>query len=266
MAQSNSELSTKLASGGAVKPTSFNEVMKQWHDRAAKSIAALCGSDVEANKLYVASVGHIVRSPGLMQCTPQSLQNCIMLSATTKLYPGPYQECAYVPYKGQASFQPMYQGLIKLAIRGQVAKSFSANVVYEKDFFEMEEGTNAYIKHKRFLGADRGQRVGCYALAKLRDEQTTFIFMSEEEVQSIKKRSQAVASGRSSPWDSDEDEMIRKTVIKRLCKLLPKGTEAQELIKAIEIDNANERPDFVKQPMLDVPAEEEMVALPEKTE
>ena len=255
-------LSLKLQEkGAAIKPTSFGATMKLWYQKTAPSLSALCGSETESKKLYVAAIGHITRSPELMQCTTESLQQCIMLSATTKLYPGPYQECAYVRYGNKAEFQPQYQGLIKLATRGGIARGFSANVVYEADTFDYEEGTHAKLSYKKFLGKDRGQRVCVYALARLDNGETAFIIVSIDEIESIKKRSKA-ATSKHSPWNTeDEDEMWKKTALKKLCKLLPKGTEATEFIKTVEIDNTSERPDLSKTPIMSFEDNSELVGV-----
>lgn len=255
MASSNEELSVKLQNAGAaVRPTGFGEIMKSWYAKYISPLTDLCGTKEEARKLYVAAMTHITRSPILMQCTPESLQSCIMQSATLKLYPGAYQECAYVPYKNQATFQPMFQGLVKLALNGSYVLDVNAGVVYSEDQFDYQEGTNPYINHKRKLATDRGQRVAAYAVATLRNNGKTFVILSKDEIESIKARSSAVKSGRSSPWDTDEDEMWKKTAIKRICKLFPKSTE---LAQAIEMDNAEERPDLAKNPIIEVPSVED---------
>ena len=58
-----------------------------------------------------------------------------------------------------------------------------------------------------------------------------FDVITKLEVDAIKSRSKAKDSG---PWVTDYQEMGKKTVVKRGCKLLP---QSPELVAAIEYDN-----------------------------
>jgi recombination protein RecT len=244
MAKDNAELSLKLSNAGAsLKPMGLFEDLRQWFSKALPSLSELCGTD-EAKKIFATARVQLAKSPDLLQCTKVSLQNCILQSMALKLYPGPMQECAYVKFGDEAVFMPMYQGITKLAIQGKTIRSVKANVVYERDEFDYSEGTEPYIKHRRYLGNDgeRGARVAFYATATVRNGAREFVIMSLAEVEAIRSRSRSAKSSHS-PWNTDFDEMGKKTVLKRMLKLLPKSTE---LAEAIEMDNALERPDLVK--------------------
>jgi len=247
MSNDNLELSAKLAANGAaVKPSGFLGVMKPWYEKKQQNMAELCGSSEDAKRLYVASMTYISNRPDLMKCDPKSLQQCIMQSATLNLHPGVLGECDYIVFKDQAKFVVGYQGLNKLAIQSGIVRSITANVVYSSDFFDYEEGTNGFIKHKKFLGnrSERGERLCTYAVALLTSGDTKFVIMTNEDVLAIKARSRAKNSDFS-PWNSDvdsEDEMFKKSAVKRLSKLLPKSTKAIEFATAIALDNAAENP------------------------
>jgi recombination protein RecT len=248
MSNSNSELSNKLvAQGASIKPSSFVGIMKPWYENRQQNIADLCGSAEDAKRLYVAAMSYISNRPELMKCEPKSLQQCIMQSATLNLHPGVLNEADYLCFKGKATFVCGYQGLIKLAIQSGIVSDISSNVVYAADVFDYQEGSNAFIKHKKFLGSrkDRGERVCVYAIANMVAGGVKFVLLTPEEVLSIKNKSMAKNSSYS-PWNSDvdnEDEMWKKTAIKRLSKLLPKSTKALNFAKAVALDNAAESPD-----------------------
>lgn len=252
MSNSNEELSTKLAANGAaLKPSSVVGQLRPWFygsdDKPGKiqNIIQLCGDEAEAKRLYVAALNYITNRPDLMKCDLRSLQGCIMSSAVLNLHPGTLGEADYICYKDQAKFIVGYAGLIKLATQSGVVTDISSNVVYTSDFFEWEEGTNAYIKHKKFLGSkkDRGERLCVYAIANMQSGGSKFVIMTPDEVMSIKSRSQAKNSSYS-PWNTDdEDQMWIKSSIKRLAKTLPKSTKALNFAKAIALDNSAEQPD-----------------------
>jgi len=248
MAIDNNELSTKLAANGAaLKPSSVIGIMKPWFEKKQQNIAELCGNPEDAKRLYVAAMTYISNRPDLMKCDPRSLQACLMQSATLGLFPGVLGEADYITFKDQAKFIVGFQGMIKLAVQSEMVTDIGANVVWEADTFDYMEGTGAYLNHRKFLGPrkDRGQRVCAYACANMRVGGTKFIIMTIEEVMNIKAKSKAKNS-EYSPWNTDvdtEDEMIKKTCIKRLSKLLPKSTKALKFATAVALDNAGENPD-----------------------
>jgi recombinational DNA repair protein RecT len=127
-----------------------------------------------------------------------------------------------------------YQGMIELAERdGRV--TVTANVVYEKDLFEWEEGTTEYIKHKPFFGKESpGEVVASYAVARYKDHRVKFRVCPLHE---IEKARAASKSGNNGPWKTHFSEMARKTAIKRLFKILPKSPE---IARAIEIEERAE--------------------------
>jgi len=162
------------------------------------------------------------------------------------LHPGVLSECEYICFKDQAKFLPGFQGLVKLAIQSGTVNSVSANVVWEADVFDFQEGSEPFLKHKKFLGPrdKRGERVCVYAVAALREGGSKFVVMTNEEVMNIKARSKAKNS-EFSPWNSsidDEDQMFCKTAVKRLSKLLLKSTKAINFAHAVALDNAAEVP------------------------
>ncbi len=59
--------------------------------------------------------------------------------------------------------------------------------------------------------------------------------MSKEQIDHIRSKSRGSSNG---PWVTDHDEMAKKSVIKRLCKLLPSNIKAIEVIhRASEIED-----------------------------
>lgn len=250
MAESNSSLSTKLAARGAeIKPLGLKGELLEWKNKNLPALQSLWGSKDAVEKLYIAVCYALSQNLELVKCSKESITNCMMQSSYTGLYPGALQECDYVPYKGKATFIPRYGGLVKLATNTGLYGGFSANVVYEKDEFEYEEGTSPVLRHRKFLGAHihRGERVCVYAVCKDKSSgEPIFVVLPIDEVEDIKRRSRASGSSFS-PWNNDSefdyDEMCKKTALKRLCKLLSK---TPQLARAVDADNKAERTDLAK--------------------
>lgn len=74
--------------------------------------------------------------------------------------------------------------------------------------------------------AERGPVAGFYAVAIFKDGATTFTAMSRSDVETVRNSSAGYrAKGANSIWETHFVAMGIKTVIRRLCKFLPKSPE-----------------------------------------
>ena len=178
-----------------------------------------------------------------------SIRNALINVALSGITLNPVLKLAYlVPRKGNCCVDVSYMGMIKIVTDTGSVKSLKADVAYEKDTFDIQLGSNGYVVHKPYLGADsRGRKLGAYSIAILNDNTEHIDFMRWDEIMAIKARSEAVKGGKGSPWDTDEDEMACKTVVKRHFKYLPKSERALMAAKAIDLDNQLNGIDFEKE-------------------
>ena len=113
--------------------------------------------------------------------------------------------------------------------------TIDAYPVYEEDEFTIVYGLHPDIQHKpRFNGPHFGnpdKLTGVYAVANLKDGAVQWDYMTRKEIDGIRARSKASSSG---PWVTDYVAMAKKTVIKRLCKMIPKSTE---IMRAIDLSD-----------------------------
>jgi recombination protein RecT len=180
------------------------------------------------------------RVPQLLDCNPQSVLRCIMTAAELGLEPGgPFGHAYLIPFKGVCTLIVGYQGLVELAHRSGRLLSISAHVVHENDPHKVKFGKRLILWHSPCLTGDPGQPIFSYAVAELKGGGIQAAVMTIAEIDRIRQRSAAVKSGRPTPWDTDEEEMQKKTVLRRLCKLLPKSAE-DRLARAFEIDDEEE--------------------------
>ena len=185
-------------------------------------------------------------TPALAKCDVPSLVGAIGQCAQMGLEPNTVLGHAYlVPFNtkrkdanGQErwvnSVQVIigYKGLIDLARRSGQIVSIAAHEVCENDHFELVYGLDEKLNHTPAMG-DRGEVVGFYAVAKLKDGGHCFEFMSVHQVEQIRAASQGFQQAKkynkeaSHPWMAHFVEMGRKTVIRRLAKYLPLSIEFQ---------------------------------------
>lgn len=161
---------------------------------------------------------------------PASFLNAIVQASHLGLEIGGTLGQAYlVPFKGEVKMMAGYRGLISLARRSGEITSINAEVVYSNDVFSLKLGINPDITHEPNIDGDRGTPKLAYMVAKFKDGGHHFEWMTIADVESVRKRSSAAASGRSTPWDTDYEQMVKKTVIRRCWKYLPMSIEMQSL-------------------------------------
>lgn len=172
------------------------------------------------------------RTPKLLNCTKESIAGAVLTAAQLGLEPGVVGQCWILPYGKEATFVPGYQGMVELAYRSGQIDYITAEVVYEKDHFEFELGTEPKLIHKPTTEEDRGELKYVYAVAKVKGSDTpVFKVLTRQEVEKVKKASKSAYS-EYSPWNTWTEEMWKKTALKKLLKILPKSTEMLQLLEA----------------------------------
>ena len=118
--------------------------------------------------------------------------------------------------------------------------------MHENDTFEYEYGLDPKLKHVP-AQKDRGNVIMYYAVLKLKNGGVGFEVMSREDVEKFAmKKSKAYRSG---PWQTDFDEMAKKTVLKKVLKYAPLKTEfaravaTDETVKSTLSDHMADEPD-----------------------
>lgn len=194
----------------------------------------------------------VSNTPKLGNCTPQSFLGAMMNAAQLGLEPNtPLGQAYLIPFENrkkgitECQFQIGYKGLIDLAYRSGEVKMIDAQTVYENDEFEYELGMDPVLKHKP-ARTNRGNPIYFYATFKLTNGGQGFQVMSIEDVQDhAKKYSKTYNNG---PWQTNFEEMAKKTVLKKLLKYAPLKTEfvrqvtQDETIKTKLSDNMEDVP------------------------
>jgi recombination protein RecT len=189
------------------------------------------GNEQETIRFKTAVVDYVRKVPKLLECDRISLLSAFVQLAQFRFMPSGVMGEAYViPYGKEAKFQIGYQGLVTLLYRTSQVKAISANIIYENDDFDYEEGINPKLYHKPApFGKDKGKEVGVYTVVQLEGGARTFKVMSEADVMQIKALSKAKGTA-DSPWNSDKDPfkgMWKKTCLIQHSKFLPKTADFQ---------------------------------------
>lgn len=162
-------------------------------------------------------------NPKLGSTTPQSFLGAMMTAAQLGVEPNtPLGQAYLIPYynKGtlECQFQLGYKGLIDLAYRSGEISVISAQVVHENDDFSYSFGLNPELKHIP-AKSERGEPTYVYAMFKTKDGGYGYEVMSIDDVRAhAKKYSKSYGNG---PWQTNFEEMAKKTVLKKVLKYAP---------------------------------------------
>jgi recombination protein RecT len=197
---------------------------RDYLDARLEKISKWVTQGVRPEALVRFALMDIQTSDKLRECSKESIYLALLACAVTGLEPGALKGEAYlVPFKQKAQFMPGWKGLVKQARRSSHVEAIGANVVREMDTFDLDLGTANTIIHKPLLRGDRGPVIGAYAIARMKGGHNEIEWMDIDDLKAIQKV--AESRGASPAWRDWEDQMQRKSPIRRLCKRLPMGSD-----------------------------------------
>ena len=208
---------------------------------AEKSFNSLVPDNISVHRFFGVALTEFRRNPALHKCNVESVFHAIKTCAELGLECNRMLGQAYlVPFNGNVQLIAGYRGYITLARNsGEIAK-IEATVVYSNDEFSYSKGLTPTLDHTPTLSKDKGEITHIYAVAFFHDKTVQFDVMTIEEVETIRDNHSisykyAKNKGKNdSVWHKHFNEMAKKTVIKRLVKLLPLSVVRLHQAAAIE--------------------------------
>ncbi len=143
-------------------------------------------------------------------------------------------ECYAIPYGGVANFQTDYKGEIKLCKKysKNPIKDIYAKNVRKGDFFEekIEDGKQT-ITFKPIPFSNE-PIIGSFAVVLFKDGRMIYDTMSVTEIENIRKAFSKAQNSKA--WKETPGEMYKKTVLRRICKLIDLDFDNIEQQKAFQ--------------------------------
>lgn len=223
-----------------VKQKTFKDLI----EKAKSSIVDILPKHLSADRMARTMLLAMTRQPLLYECSVESILQAFLTCSELGLEPGGIRGYMYlVPFwnsriKGyECQTIPGYRGLMHLAKSCQDISYITARVVHAADRFEAVYGLTENLVHEPCLDDNRGPAVCVYAVAHWRTGDKQFEIMTRSQIESIKSRSRSRDKNGNivGPWVTDEDEMWRKTAIRRLMKYMELS---DSLERAIDLDDA----------------------------
>lgn len=214
-------------------------------DQAMPSIAESLPAHVTKQKFRQVAASAIGSTPMLREClesNPAAVLSALGQCAADGLLPDG-RKAALVPFRDNKrnrldlTYIPMIAGVLQRMRQSGEVLSITSRVVHKNDTFEIDYGDEDRISHKPCMDGEPGPRIGAYAIIKLKGGETYREFMTAKQIKAVKDASRA----KNGPWTGPfEDEMWRKTVLKRAAKYCP---FSDDLVSLLDRDNSFYDPD-----------------------
>jgi recT family protein len=160
--------------------------------------------------------------PVLETCSKESIANALLDMVVQGLSPVKKQ-CYFIAYGTKLQLMRSYLGTLAVAKRVAGVKVAAANCVYEGDKFvyniDPATGLKRIVEHSQSLdNLDVNKVKGAYAILGMEDGRIVVEIMNINQIKQAWM--QGATKGSSPAHKNFSDEMAKKTVIGRACKLL----------------------------------------------
>jgi len=172
---------------------------------------------------------------------PEDLLKCSPISIARTMVKGAYlgldffrKECYAIPYGGKMQFQTDYKGEVKIISKHSVKKikDIYAKLVREGDDLVMEVKDGQQTLSFKPINFNDGEIKGVFAVAYFEDGSMSCDVMSIKEIEAV--RNSYSKAPKSPAWVKSYGEMCKKTVIRRLCKMISIEFDNVEQAKAFD--------------------------------
>ena len=137
------------------------------------------------------------------------------------------QEAYLIPYGSKLDYQTSYVGEIKLRKKYSTRpiKDIYAKVVRQGDEYEETIIDGKQGVHFKPLPFNSGEIIGAFAVCLFEDGGILIDSMSKAEVE----KSRSASKAKNSPaWNTFYEQMVKKTVLRRLCKSIDMDLNATQ--------------------------------------
>lgn len=234
-----------------------------------KAMPAAMSSDV----MLRVAVTTIQKTPKLLECSRESLMQCVLECAQLGLLPDGILGQAYmVPYSKVATLQIGYRGILELARRSNQVKFVVGEAVYDCDKFKISYAPVRTMSHDPDIdNPDRGRKEdgkylpigfrGAYGLVVYKDDTIDFEYLPLHKIERVRAGSQT-GSSKDGPWLNHFEEMAKKTGIRSLGKRLPLSADDLRMLVRDEYNEQGIDLDYSVDPAIaSLARDEEMESL-----
>lgn len=215
-------------------------------------ITAAMSKNCNVDRFIRVATTSLMTTRNLADCEESSVFRCLLVLGQVGLEPDGrnahliprWNKKLYGADKGgyECTFQIDYKGFVELAMRSGLVASVHADRVFEEDEFDYNIGQIEC--HRPNLRVKRKDWYAAYSVVRFKDGSMKCEVMTQDEILEIRDRSESWKAYKKDkistcPWLTDEGEMAKKTVFKRLSKWI---SISPEFATAVEHDNEDFEP------------------------
>ena len=186
------------------------------------------GNALKSAWLYLQTIADKQGTKAIDKCTKESICNCLLEMCIKGEHP--QQHCYFIPCGTSLEFWERYTGKYMRAKRDTDIKSVNAQVIYDKDVFTYtvdENGQYQFVSHQTDMAnIDISKIKGAYAVVINKDDSRHLEVMTIDQIR--KAWGQGAAKGNSGAHVNFTDQMCKKTIIARACKIALDSTSDQD--------------------------------------
>lgn len=207
-------------------------------DAVLKQFSAALPKHLSPERFVRIAITAMMRNPKLAECSQASVMRCLLDLSAMGLEPDG-RRAHLIPFENkrqgtvECTLIVDFKGLIELVRRDPNVLDVQAYTVRENDSIIIRNGIP---EHTFNPAKDRGKVMAVYSKIVWKNGTTTYGEpMSWPEAESVRNRSKAWASylqyKKEGPWNTDETEMWKKTVIRRDSKMWPLPPDIRDAIE-----------------------------------
>lgn len=186
------------------------------------------GNALNSAWLYLQTIETKTKQKAIDVCTKNSIANALLQMVIKGEHCGTH--CYFIPCGNSLEFWERYTGKLMRAKRDTNIQSVHAQVIYDGDNFVYtvdENGDYQLVKHETSIdNMDISKIKGAYAVVVNKDGSRHLEIMTMDMIR--KAWGQGAARGNSGAHTNFTDQMCKKTIISRACKVALDSTSDGE--------------------------------------
>lgn len=217
-----------------MQDTTVNAVMKQVEELQQTGGLVLpkdynVGNALKSAWIYLQTIETRTKQKAIDVCTKLSICNCLLEMVIRGQHPK--KHCYFIACGNSLEYWERYTGKLLRAKRDTNIQDVVAQVIYEGDNFVYGVDKNGYyqlIKHETAIENINPDKIkAAYAVVIYKDGSKHLEVMTMDQIR--KSWQQGAARGTSGAHQNFTDQMCKKTVIARACKIeLDSATDGEE--------------------------------------
>ncbi len=225
----------------AIAERSPINVLRDQITERASMFGAVLPAHIKQERYVRIVLTAVMADPELINADRASLFEAALKCAQDGLMPDK-REAAFVVYNAKTKrggtetwikkvqYMPMVYGILKKVRNSGQLATISSELVYKNDSFRYWVDENGkHIEFEPLMFGDRGDLLGIFAIAKMKDGTVDIEPMTVADVNKVKACSKSPDKG---PWSTWYDEKAKVACLKRLAKRLPQSTELDTMLTA----------------------------------